>query len=153
MEMHGILYTLSGDVPCVSNSSVGFTCAAVQARWSNASNVFVESREGQVLRLKAEHACEQETERLIPLVRSDLLGNATLGGNGTIVYPRVTQVEDPLFESYVDIYRGVYVRSPHAVITNAPRLSDEIRRRIGMDFFVQNVGSNAIYVGTEPYRE
>lgn len=150
MEM---LYTLSGDVPCVSNSSVGFSYAAIQSRWSNASNVFVESREGQILRLKAEQVCEEEAERLVPVLRENLLRNAALGGNSTIVYPRVTQVEDPLFESCVDIYDGLYWRNADVSVTNAPRLVDEIRRRIGMDFFVQNVGSNAIYVGTEPYRQ
>lgn len=150
--MHGILSTLSGDVPCVSNS-LRVTCAGVQARWSNASNAFVQSREGQILTLKAQHVCEQEAERLVSIVYGNLLECARLGGNGTIVYPRVTTISDETCSSYVDIYKGVYVRSPHALITNAPRLSEEIRRRIDMDFFVQNVHSNAIYVGTEPYRQ
>lgn len=153
MEMHGILYTLSGNVPCVSNSSVGFDCAGIQARWSNASNDFVQSREGQVLTLKAQVLCEREAERLVPIVRTNLMEGSALGGNGTIVYARVIHADDPLFESRVNIYKGVYERGCNVEVTNAPRLAEEIRRRIGMDFFVQNVGSNAIYVGTEPYRQ
>lgn len=134
-----------------TNASGTFSIQNVRETFSNASNVFVSSPEGQILRLKAEVVSRQEAQRLVPIVQSNLLSVAQLGGFSTTVYPRVTSVTDPMFAAEVDIVHGVYVRSPTVQIFNAPCIVQELRNLLGNEFFIQNLSSNAIYVGTEPY--
>lgn len=113
---------------------------------SNASNAFLSSPEGRVLEIKAEYVARQEAERLLPIIQSNLHYAASLGGDSTLVYPQVTRISDSLFESKVDIFRGVYIRGCNVNIAGAPSVRDEIAKRIRPEISVTNVSGNGIYV-------
>jgi hypothetical protein len=137
-------------VPCVTSSNV-FSMERLRTTWSNASNQYMSSLEGRILTLKAEYVVQQEARRLVPVIQHDLQQVAQQGGFSVVVHPRVTQITDPMFASEVNIYDGVYHVNSNVEIMNAPNLATEIRNLLGHEFFVQNLSSNAIYVGTEPY--
>lgn len=155
--MHGIFYGETNmekivhvDISSTTPSST-WSMPAIRETFSNASNAFVNSHEGRILKLKAEVTAQQEADRLIPIIQSNLQNVATLGGFGTTVYPRTTTVSDSMFPSSVNIFDGFYVRGSNVQIFNAPCILDELRQRLGNGIYVQGLSYNAIYVGLEPY--